>query len=322
MSIGTQGEKIILRELMEREPIIIVPELYDCSSARAAEINGFECIMLSSADFACSLTGIPDLQLLSLDEFVLITERITNAVRMPLLVDADDGFGFGRALNTWYGCKRMAKAGASGILITDGASGGKAGVQPVAEAALRFKAAKDGMTESGTDCILIARCDVNPVTDMEEVVERSNIYIENGADVTCIVELNKAPSEQKPAVAKELSEKIPGWHWFPDLSSHNGKSDVDLDEIAKWNYKFVGVHYSMHAAMIAMLDCGRHVFEDRDNIYVETHYDDTGYKVFSPMSMYLRDGYWQNRECKYVLKPEDSVAYRGRSFFVRDTDRF
>ena len=65
-----ERKKIDLKELMGREDMIIVPELHDCASARAAEINGFECIMLSSGDFACAMTGVPDLQLLSLDENV------------------------------------------------------------------------------------------------------------------------------------------------------------------------------------------------------------------------------------------------------------
>ena len=52
--------------------------------------------MISSGDLACSLSGIPDLQLLSIDDFCQATQRITNMTRMPLIVDADDGFGFGR----------------------------------------------------------------------------------------------------------------------------------------------------------------------------------------------------------------------------------
>ncbi|MBR0091833.1 MAG: isocitrate lyase/PEP mutase family protein [Lachnospiraceae bacterium] len=315
-------EKINLRELMAREEIIIVPELYDCASARAAEINGFECIMLSSGDFACSMTGVPDLQLLSIDEFEWITQRITNAVSLPLIVDADDGFGFGRALNTWYACKRLAHAGAAGVLITDAAPQAKPGVQSVEEAVLRFKAARDGLNEINEEAVLIARCDVDPVTGLEEVIERSNRYVEAGADCICVVGLNKCPVEKKFELSKKLSEGIPGWHWFPDLSSHDGVPDVELEDIAKLRYKFVGVHYSMHAAMIAMLDTGKQVMETRNNVYVATHYEDTGFSCFSPVTFYLRDGYWQELEGRYVANPEDSLSKRITPFFVRETDRF
>ena len=312
-------EKINLKELMSREDIIIVPELHDCASARAAEINGFSCIMLSSGDFACAMTGIPDLQLLSVDEFCWITERITEAVSMPLLIDADDGFGFGRALNTWYACKRLAKAGAAGVLITDAAAQSKPGVLPMEEAVLRLKAARDGLDEAGTGAILIARCDVSPVDHFDEVIERCNLYVEAGADCICVLGLNSAPTELRFPLAKQLSNAIPGWHWYPDLMSHEGKSDVDLDEIAKYRYKFVGVHYSMHAAM---LDTGRHVMESRNNVYVDSHYDDTGFKCFSPMTFYLRDGYWADLESRYVVNPEDALAKRITPFFVKDTDQF
>lgn len=315
-------EKINLKELISKEEIIIVPELHDCASARAAEINGFECIMLSSGDFACAMTGVPDLQLLSLDEFVWITDRITNAVSMPLLIDADDGFGFGRALNTWYACRRLAKAGAAGVLITDAAAQSKAGVLPAEEAVLRFRAAKDGLEEADSGAVLIARCDVNPVEHFEEVINRCNRYVEAGADCICVLGLNSAPAEQRFPLAKQLSEAIPGWHWYPDLMSHEGKSDVDLDEIAKYRYKFVGVHYSMHAAMLAMLDTGKHVMESRNNVYVDNHYDDTGFKCFSPMTFYLRDGYWAELESRYVVDQEDALAKRITPFFVKETDRF
>jgi len=314
--------KIKLKDLLKKDEMIIVPELHDCASARAAEINGFECIMLSSGDFACALTGIPDLQLLSIDEFCMITERITEAVRMPLIIDADDGFGFGRALNTWYACKRLAKAGASGILITDAAAQSKAGLIPVEEACVRFRAAKDGMLEAGTDAFLIARCDENLLEHFDAAADRMRRYVEAGADMICPLGLNGVPWQRKAEIAARISENVPGLLWYPDLGSHEGIPDVDLDEMAKLRYKMVGVHYSMHAAMIAMLDAGRHVMESKTNVYVHTHYDDTGYKCFSPMTFYLRDGYWAEKESRYVVNPEDALAKRITPFFVREDDAF
>ena len=106
------------------------------------------------------------------------------------------------------------------------------------------------------------------------------------------------------------------------MGSHNGEADVDLDELAKLRYKFVGVHYSMHAAMIAMLDVGKHVMDTKTNVYVDTHFDDTGFRCFSPMTFYLSDGYWAELESRYVEKPEDALAKRITPFFVRETDKF
>src|SRR5688500_8675434 len=112
-------------------------------SAKAAEINGFRMVMLSSSDFSCAFTGIPDLKLLSVDEYVCMTERITNMTEMPLFIDADEGFG--RPLQTYHGCRRIAKAGADAILVTDLQVNGRPGLLPIDEAVYRFRAAREGL---------------------------------------------------------------------------------------------------------------------------------------------------------------------------------
>lgn len=89
--------KKTLREYMDQNEFFYVPEIYDCISTRAAEMNGFQMVMISSSDFACSQTGIPDLNLLSVDEYCHMIERITYMTDMPLFVDADEGFGRPRA---------------------------------------------------------------------------------------------------------------------------------------------------------------------------------------------------------------------------------
>ena len=77
-----------LRAMFNDDKVRIVPELADCMGAKAAEMNGFEVIMVSSGDLACAMTGIPDLQLLSIDDFVRVTEQITHMTPMPLIIDA------------------------------------------------------------------------------------------------------------------------------------------------------------------------------------------------------------------------------------------
>ncbi len=95
---------------------------------------------------------------------------------------------------------------------------------------------------------------------------------------------------------------------------------MSLEALAALNYQMVGVHYSAHAAMIAMLDTGRHVYEDKDNCYVAEHYRDTGYNFFTSMVLFgIADGYWENIERKYVKKPEDAMAVRHR-YFCRPDD--
>ena len=305
-----------LRTMLTPDKINIVPELYDCMSTKAAEMNGFEIVMISSSDLACSLTGIPDLQLLSVDEVVGATDRITNMTEMPVLIDADDGYG--RPLNAYHACKRLRKAGAAGVLITEGAELGRNGVLPMDEAVLRFKAARDGL---GPDGFLIARVDTNPETDFEETIARSLAYREAGADMVCVLWLHKIKGDILE-MCRRIHAADPGPKWYPDLSSSKGVAEVSLEALAALNYQMVGVHYSAHAAMIAMLDTGRHVYEDKDNCYVAEHYRDTGYNFFTSMVLFgIADGYWENIERKYVKKPEDAMAVRHR-YFCRPDDTY
>ncbi len=308
---------LILRELLAKDEIQIVPELADCAAAKAAEINGFKVLMVSSGDLACSLTGIPDLQLLSLDEFVLITDRITSMSPLPLIIDADNGFG--RPLNTYHACQKLRKAGAAGVLVTEAADHGRQGVLPMDEAALKFQAARDGL---GPDGYLIARIDLHPEDDFDEVIRRSHAYRAAGADMICILWMHLVRGDRLE-LCRRIAAADPGPKWYPDLTSHGGESELRIDDLAPLGYRMVGVHFSSHAAMLAMLDTGRHVFESRTNVYVDTHYRDTGFHFMTSMSMFgLSDGTWPDLERRYVKDPLDAIAVRNADYFVRPDDRF
>ena len=177
-----------LREYMDGREFYYVPEIFDCISTRAAEMNGFQMVMISSSDFACSQTGIPDLNLLSVDEYCHMIERITYMTDMPLFIDADEGFG--RPLQTYHACKRMARAGADCILITDGKALSQPGLASIEDACFRFKAAKDGM--EGTNCLLMASCKQDIDEHFDDFVERCNRYIEAGVDMICPLEINRS----------------------------------------------------------------------------------------------------------------------------------
>lgn len=301
--------------------LILVPEIYDCASARASEISGFEVIMVSSGDFACAYTGIPDLRLLSIDEYESLTNRITNMTDMPLILDIDDGFG--RPLATYYGCKRFAKAGAAGVLVTDSQENSIPGALGSKElVSARIRAARDGFADSGDDeALIIARCDVDPINDYEEYIERANGYLEAGANMICLqpygVHIGGAP------LAKKLGADIKGWLWWPDLTvGPDGKEEIPVKDLFDWGYKMTGIHYSMHASMIAQLDTGRHVFEERNNAYIDSAYDYTGYKFFSAMSLFgVKDKKWLEIEKKYVPTQDEAIMPGICKFFVRDTDR-
>ena len=314
------------------DKVRIVPELADCMGAKAAEMNGFEVIMVSSGDLACAMTGIPDLQLLSIDDFVRVTEQITHMTPMPLIIDADDGFGLGRALNAQYGCMRIMQAGAAGVLVTDTSELGRKGQLPIPDACLRFRAARAGLDANGHHGFLIARCDSDIINDFEETVERCAAYIDAGADMLCVLWMHKIPSRTKKIEAmRNLRDALNAKGgkyanfpmWYPDLCGKtHDPEEVSMQDLKDLGvYKLTGIHFSCHAAMLAMLDVGRHVLMEQSNDYVDYHFDDTGYKTFTTMSMFgLTDGSWVEAENAFVREPQDSIAQRNADYFVREED--
>ncbi|MFA7108786.1 MAG: isocitrate lyase/PEP mutase family protein [Sphaerochaetaceae bacterium] len=309
--------KKTLREYMTGDKFYYVPEIYDCISTRAAEMNGFEMTMISSSDFACSLTGIPDLNLITIDEYCFMIERIKNMSDMPLFIDADEGFG--RPLQTYLGCKRMAHAGADCILITDGNELSQPGLASIKDTCYRLKAAKDGM--EGTDCLLLASCKANVDEDFDAYTERLNSYLEAGADMILPLGIcNSTKYGGKFGAAKKIGEAVKAAYWYPDLDP--GDKAEDAPELLKAGFLFTGIHYSFRAAMYAMLDTGRHVFESKTNDYVMEHYDYTGYHFhYSPMACFLNGTPWVEQEQRYVDNPDDAFAARKLKGFCGESDK-
>ena len=81
-----------LKQLLEHQRVF-APCIWDCMSAKAAEMSGFPATLLSSGCMSFSMRGLPDMGLLTLDEVLMMTERITNVSSLPLIVDAEDGYG-------------------------------------------------------------------------------------------------------------------------------------------------------------------------------------------------------------------------------------
>ncbi len=223
--------KKTLREYLDENQFYYVPEIYDCISTRAAEMNGFQMVMISSSDFACSQTGIPDLNLLSVDEYCHMIERITYMTDMPLFVDADEGFG--RPLQTYHGCKRMARAGADCILITDGRELSRPGLASIEDTVYRLRAAKDGM--AGTNCLLLASCKHELDEDFDGFAERCERYIEAGADMICPLEVNRSKRYGgKLGAARKVAEHVKIPFWYPDLDP--GDKAEDAEKLLAWGY--------------------------------------------------------------------------------------
>lgn len=154
-------------------------------SALLAERAGFRAIYLSGAGVANASFGMPDLGMTSLDNVLEDVRRITGACPLPLLVDADTGWG--GALNIARTVREIEHAGAAAVHIEDQVSMKRCGhrpgkaVVPAEEMVDRIKSAVDGRADP--DFVLMARTDAAAVEGLDSAIERSLRYVEAGADM-------------------------------------------------------------------------------------------------------------------------------------------
>jgi methylisocitrate lyase len=171
-----------LREAWTAAPIQ-VPGVFNALVARMAERLSFRAVYLSGAALSAA-AGLPDVGLLTLNEFVDQARTITLATALPLISDADTGFG--EALNVERTVRLFEAAGVAGIHLEDqqlpkrcGHLSGKVLIEPeVMAAKVRAAAA----ARQDRDFVIIARTDARGVTDFDDAVRRARLYLEAGAD--------------------------------------------------------------------------------------------------------------------------------------------
>lgn len=177
-----------LKEIIARRQAVPVPGAGNALSARVIEDLGFEIVYLTGAGLANTSLGVPDIGLTTLTEVVMATGNIADAVDLPIIVDADTGFG--NPLNMVRTIRSLERAGAAGIQIEDqvfpkkcGHFSGK-GVVPLPEMLDKLKAALD--TRIDQDMQIIARTDAAAIEGLDRAIERAQAFAEIGADMTFV----------------------------------------------------------------------------------------------------------------------------------------
>ncbi|KKO72973.1 isocitrate lyase/PEP mutase family protein [Kerstersia gyiorum] len=174
-----------LRALAEARRGIIVPGAFNALSARVIADLGFEAIYITGAGVTNMSFGLPDQGFMGLSDIAEHTARIRDAVEVPLLVDADTGFG--NALNTYHAVRTLERAGADCIQLEDQVSpkrcGHFSGKEVIAadEMVGKIKAAVDARRDP--DFLVMARTDARSTHSFEETLERAGRYAEAGADI-------------------------------------------------------------------------------------------------------------------------------------------
>jgi len=201
-----------LRALIAKGPTLFVPGCFNAMSARVLETAGFPAIYMTGYGTSLSLTGLPDAGLATMSEMVANARYIASAVEVPVIADADNGYG--NAINVIRTVREYIAAGVAGIHLEDQVMPKRCGhvagrvVIPVEEAVGKIRAAAATRDERDPDFVLIARTDARGASggSLDEAIRRANAYLAAGADLafvegpTSVDEVRRVCSEVKGPV--------------------------------------------------------------------------------------------------------------------------
>src|SRR4051812_49165973 len=177
-----------LKELVGRRRAMTVPGAANAMFARVIEDLGFEAAYITGAGIANMTLGVPDIGLTTVTELAAATSAIADAVSLPILVDADTGFG--NAVDMVRTVRLLERAGAAGIQIEDQVFPKKCGhftgtaVISADEMIQKIKAAADARVDG--DLQIIARTDARAIEGLDHAIERAQALVEAGADLTFV----------------------------------------------------------------------------------------------------------------------------------------
>ncbi len=198
-----------LKKRLQQSRALLAPGVYDALSALIAEQSGFEALYLSGASIAYTRLGRSDVGLTTASEVADTLARITERVTIPVIADADTGFG--NALNTMRTVRAFERAGAAMLQLEDqgfpkrcGHLDGKT-VVPVAEMCGKLKAALDARVSEQT--LILARTDALAIEGLEAALERAEAYLACGVDAL-FIEALRSPAQMQAACAR-FADRIP-----------------------------------------------------------------------------------------------------------------
>ncbi len=224
-----------LRELLSGDEPVLAPGAYDALSARLVEAAGFPAVYMTGFGTAASQLGRPDVGLVGMSEMVANAERIAQAVAIPVIADADTGYG--NPINVIRTVQEYERAGVAAIHIEDQVAPKKCGhmegkqVIPSGEMEEKIRAAVAARRLS--DFLIIARTDARAVEGMEQAIQRVRRYRAAGADVLFV---------EAPQTEKEIAEVAAALPDVPLLFNwaEGGKTPpVPLPRLRELGYRII-----------------------------------------------------------------------------------
>jgi carboxyvinyl-carboxyphosphonate phosphorylmutase len=175
----------VLRRLLRQPGIIVAPGAYDCLTAKLIERDGFPAVYMTGAGTAVTQVGLPDLGFATLTEMVANASAMTSTIGVPLIADADTGYG--GAWNVYRTVREYEKAGVAALHIEDQAFPKRCGhlegkeVVSIEEMVVKIRAASDARSDD--DFVLIVRTDALAVTGLDDTLRRCAAFAAAGADM-------------------------------------------------------------------------------------------------------------------------------------------
>jgi 2-methylisocitrate lyase-like PEP mutase family enzyme len=247
------------RERVNRRDALLMPGAANALAARVIEDLGFEAVYLSGAGLTNTYFGLPDLGFIGLAEVAQHTAAIRDSVELPIVVDADTGFG--NALNVRQTIRQLERAGASAVQIEDQVSPKRCGhfsgkdVVPLGEMLGKIKAAVDARHDP--NLMILARTDARATLGLDAALHRAAAFIEAGADMTFV---------EAPESAEEMRSigKLPA----PQLANMvvGGRTPIlAQEELRRMGFALVlyanaalqGAVHGMQAALGLLKEAGR-----------------------------------------------------------------
>jgi len=174
-----------LRQLIKAPEILISPGAYDCLSAKLIEHMGFKSLSTTGAGISESFLGLPDFGIMGLNDNLTVSKNIGQAVKIPVMADADEGYG--NAVNVYHTVRVFEHAGLAGINLEDQVFPKRCGhikgkeIISLEEMVTKIKAAVAARNDP--DFIINARTDAAAIAGIDEAIKRAKAYIDAGADM-------------------------------------------------------------------------------------------------------------------------------------------
>ncbi len=209
-----------LKKMIFERRALVCPGAHDAISAKLIEKAGFEALQVSGFGLSATWLGLPDMAFLSFGEMLSFTKNIVNAVDIPIMADADTGFG--SSINAMYVTKELIRIGAAGMNIEDQLfpkrCGHLEGKQIISkeEMVLKIEACVAAKNELDPDFVINARTDAIAVAGVDEAIKRANAYADAGADLIFVEapqskeQIQKIIDEVKAPISINLFDAVSG----------------------------------------------------------------------------------------------------------------